>query len=317
MKTILSIFLLLVSVNLLAQHTFSIVAVDTVTGEVGGAGATCYETVNDIADVHPGVGYIHTQSYMNSDNQQYAKMLMDEGFSPQQIMDSLQVYDAENNSSIRQYAAVDLINGGRAAAFTGNNCYNYKGQRVGSNYAIAGNILLGAAILDSMESRFLNTNGTLADKLMAALQGAKVPGADSRCADEGVSSLSSYIIVAKPSDVAPEFYLSLNVENVLPTDPIDVLQQEFDNWKLTGIINGDKRNIIVLYPNPVDKELRISSEILLSKIKIHDFSGDTVYSSNLNSTLEKFDLKSFVPGVYFIEITDINKEKHIDKLIIK
>ncbi len=51
-----------------------------------------------------------------------------------------------------------------------------------------------------MEYRFLNTEGSLAEKLMSALQGAKVPGADTRCLNEGTSSLSAFVRVAKPND---------------------------------------------------------------------------------------------------------------------
>ena len=233
MKTVLTILHLTLCIlnNAFSQHTFSIIAIDTLTNEVGGAGATCYKTVNDIADVHPGIGYIHTQSYVNYDNQKRAKDLMDKHFSPQQIIDSLQKYDVEKTPELRQYSVIDLTNGGRTAAFTGENCFDYKGARIGKNYVIIGNILAGPEILDSMETKFINTKGSLEEKMMAALQGAKVPGADKRCTDQKVSSLSAYIIVAKPQDTSSKFYLNLNIENVYPLDPIDVLQTQFNNWK--------------------------------------------------------------------------------------
>ena len=120
-----------------------------ITNQVGGAGATCYQTVNDIADVHPGVGFVHTQSYMNSENQKLAKNLMDKHYSPKQIMDSLKKGDVEQNPSIRQYAAIDLTVGSCGAAFTGENCFDYKGSRIGRNYVIVGNILAGPHITSS------------------------------------------------------------------------------------------------------------------------------------------------------------------------
>lgn len=213
-----------------AQHTFSIIAIDSVTHQVGGAGATCFQTVNDIADVHPGVGFIHTQSYMNLENQKIAKSLMEKHYSPEQIVDSLKRGDVEQNSSVRQYAAIDLVNGGRCAAFTGNNCFDYKGSRIGKNYVIIGNILAGPEILDSMELQFNKCKGTLEQKLMAAMQGAKVPGADKRCLEKNVSSLSAYMIVANPTDKLGSYYLNINIENVYPADPIDILQSDFDKW---------------------------------------------------------------------------------------
>jgi uncharacterized Ntn-hydrolase superfamily protein len=86
-----------------------------------------------------------------------------------------------------------------------------------------------------MERAFLRTEGTLADKLMAALQGAKRIGADSRCAPKGVSCLSAFIRVAKPADTDANYgKLSLDI-NIDPApegvDPIDLLQKEFDSWK--------------------------------------------------------------------------------------
>ena len=89
-----------------------------------------------------------------------------------------------------------------------------------------------------MESNFLNTNGTLDQKLMSALQGANIPGADTRCLDEGISTLSAFIRVAKPNDNPNNYFMDLNVSNVTPyyaqtglwIDPIDTLQSLYDQW---------------------------------------------------------------------------------------
>src|SRR5688500_5536204 len=95
-KVLFSIWALALPVSVLnAQDTFSICAVDTVTGEVGSAGASCIDGtqiaggVVIISDVHNGVGVIHTQSYWLIQNQNYANSLMVAGLSPQQIIDSL------------------------------------------------------------------------------------------------------------------------------------------------------------------------------------------------------------------------------------
>ena len=82
------------------------------------------------------------------------------------------------------------------------------------NYSIQGNILLGAEILDSMEARFLAATGPLSDRLMACLQGANVPGADSRCLANGTSSLSAFVRVAKPGDADDSLFLDFLNENI-------------------------------------------------------------------------------------------------------
>ena len=79
-----------------AQDTFSIVAVDPDTRQVGSAGATCLDSVLEgtsaviISYIKPGVGAIHTQSYWNPINQANASTRMDAGDSPEAIMDWLE-----------------------------------------------------------------------------------------------------------------------------------------------------------------------------------------------------------------------------------
>lgn len=262
------LFCLIINGLLFSQDTFSIVAVDTTTGEIGSAGASCIDAsaiaggVLIISDILPGRGAIHTQSYWNPNNQTNARARMEAGDTPQEIMDWLADNDVQGNPAIRQYGAVAFGNQGeaQAAAFTGSNCLNYKNHNVGSHYAIQGNILLGQQILDSMEARFLNTTGSLAEKLMAALQGANVPGADSRCLDEGVSSLSAFVRVAKPGDTTGTFYLDLNVPQVpLGVEPIDSLQTLFDAWLATTSTMEKIENqpLAKIFPNPAQQKITV------------------------------------------------------------
>ena len=165
--------------------TFSIVAVDTNTNEVGSAGGSCIGNSIIISDMHPGIGVIHTQSYWLPANQNYASTLMIEGYSPQEIIELLEENDIQNNPTLRQYGVVDLyqendygimyeyecdeIDGAiwyglsennqlgqcadpiiaRSASFTGSNCLNWKGHINGINYAIQGNILIDENVLNA------------------------------------------------------------------------------------------------------------------------------------------------------------------------
>jgi len=94
-----------------AQDTFSIEAVDSATGVIGDAGASCLGAIMPIAphgaliisDIIPGIGSIHTQAYWDSTNQQYAHSLMLAGLNPQQILDSLNKNDVQAQPTIRQY----------------------------------------------------------------------------------------------------------------------------------------------------------------------------------------------------------------------
>jgi uncharacterized Ntn-hydrolase superfamily protein len=226
---------------LLAQDTFSIVAIDTLTGEIGSAGASCLDAraitggAAVISDLLPGVGAVHTQSYYVPANQQAAQRYLKAGLAAQALLDSMQQDDAESDPSHRQYGAVTIDSSGRVqtAAFTGDSCMAWHGHLTGGTYAIQGNILLGPQVLDSMEARFLRTEGSLARRLMAAMQGANIPGADSRCLEEGVSSQSAFLRVARPTDSALDIHLELIVDRTEEgVEPIDVLQTHYDTWLL-------------------------------------------------------------------------------------
>ena len=257
--------------------TFSIVAVDLDNGQVGSAGASCIGGSIIISDIHPGVGAIHTQSYWSGYNQLMASDLMDNGLSPDEIIDYIVENDVSNNPLIRQYGIVDLYDGGRSAAYTGDNCMDYKNHILGQTYAIQGNILINEEVLINIENNFNSTTGTLADKLMSALQGANIPGADSRCLDNETSSLSAFIRVANPMDDEDAFLLDLNINNTSNNqEPINLLQELYDQWLYDQDPTGDINQ---------DGVLNISDLIILIDFileGIYDSNGDMNYDEGLN-----------------------------------
>ena len=297
------------SFEILSQDTFSIVAVDTVTGEIGSAGASCIAGSFILSDVIEGIGAIHTQSYWNATNQLNARNRMLEGLSPQEIIDWLVANDAQGNPTIRQYGIVDLTRNGESAAYTGVNCFNYKNHVTGPGYAIQGNILLEQIIIDTMQTAFLNTQGPLADRLMAALQAAKIPGADTRCAQYGKSSISGFVKVVRIGD-GSNFYLQIVVPNT-PTnkDPIDSLQTKFNNWKIAKFnivdpflsqlevdpdtlpANGTSQSTITIFPkNNSDTLLASGKQILLSNTGAGTLSsvidlGDGIYIATITAPI--------------------------------
>jgi uncharacterized Ntn-hydrolase superfamily protein len=228
--------LMFLTQNIFSQDTFSIVAVDTATGEIGSAGASCVGPIGGVgafilSDVIEGVGAIHTQAYWNSTNQQNAHERMLEGLSPQEIIDWLVANDAQGNPTVRQYGIVDLTRNGESAAYTGINCDDYKNHATGLGYSVQGNILLGQVIIDTMQTTFLNTAGSLADRLMATLQAAKILGADTRCASRGTSSQSGFVKVVRIGDGNNPYLQIVVSDTPVGKDPIDSLQTLFDDWK--------------------------------------------------------------------------------------
>jgi uncharacterized Ntn-hydrolase superfamily protein len=236
-KIFVLIFAVLLSAEVFPQDTFSIVAVDTITGEIGSAGASCVGPFGGVgafilSDVIEGIGAIHTQASWHAINQQNAHNRMLEGLSPQQIIDWLVANDVQGNPHIRQYGIVDLTRNGESAAYTGVNCLDYKNHVTGPGYAVQGNILLGQIIVDTMQTMYLLTSGEpLADRLMKTLQAAKIIGADTRCAVRGTSSQSGFVKVVRIGDGGIPYLQIVVPDTPVGLDPIDSLQAMFDNWK--------------------------------------------------------------------------------------
>lgn len=296
-----------------AQHTFSIVAVDSVTGEIGSAGATCGDSIiwpgtpgaYIISDVLPGLGAIHSQAYWVAQNQQNAREQMTGGNSPEEIIAWLEENDVQSSPGSRQYGIVSY-NGGSplSAAYTGQFADSYKGHLIGPGYAIQGNILLGPQILDSMEARFLRQKGSLALKLMAAMQGANVVGADSRCTPEGTSSLSAFIRVAKPDDAADKLFLDINVAGTAKgIEPIDVLQDKFDKWHWTYVPEMVSEQWVAVFPNPAKDRLQVVSQRgNWASVEVFNSLGQRVAGSYVAGTEISFPTEKLATGLYSVHI---------------
>jgi len=319
-------------INVQAQDTFSIVGLDTLTGEVGSAGASCVDLIqfgipdaSFLGDLIPGVGAINTQAAYLAANQNNARTRMNLGETPAQIIAWLQANDAQTNPTTRQYGITAMISGTpQTAAFTGSNCMNYKNHIVGRNYCIQGNILSGQSVLDSMESKFKKTPGNLACKLMAALQGAKVVGADTRCAPNNSSSLFAFVKVSKPGDAYGSPYISIGVRTASNTfvEPIDSLQTIANNIGLCSITTGIKENKYAgsfgIFPNPAANVISVLnySPYKIEKVLIKNVSGQIVLVEENMREQQQIDISNLNKGIYFVEVSlKGSAEKQILKLI--
>ncbi|MCC6371111.1 MAG: DUF1028 domain-containing protein [Bacteroidia bacterium] len=319
--TLLLVLFLLKQINSKAQDTFSILAFDSITREIGAAGASCVDLYNFpgysndfICELMPDSGAIATQaSYMPS-NQYNARLRMVAGDSPSQIIAWLNANDVNANSSIRQYGVVALDRGyPRAAAFTGTNCMNYKNHIVGPNYTIHGNILLGQKVLDSIESGFKRTKGDLACKLMGAIKGANMVGADSRCAPNNSSSLFAFIKVTQPTDTfgKPSFLLSLKTHSNALIEPLDSLEKMFYRARncqvnSAGIPKINMSNgTFVLVPNPAIEQVSIyaAGAFYNSQVLVYDVYGREIFKFEIDR-IYRLDVSKWKKGIYFVELVN-------------
>jgi uncharacterized Ntn-hydrolase superfamily protein len=157
--------------------TFSIVARDSVNGELGVAVASRFFAVGTVVPwARADVGAVATQSFANTSFGWLGLDLLAKGMAPVDAIKTLLKDDADPMR--RQLGLVGAD--GRSATYTGSGCVPWAGGRNGRNYAIQGNILAGETVVAAMEQAFLQKQGTLADRLYAALMAGDQNGGDSR-----------------------------------------------------------------------------------------------------------------------------------------
>ncbi|MDZ7371330.1 MAG: DUF1028 domain-containing protein [candidate division KSB1 bacterium] len=178
MKVVAGILLL---IGLLAADepiaTFSIVGHDPQTGELGVAVASRFFAVGSVVPwAKAGVGAVATQAFANTTYGPKGLELLAQGKSPEEVIALLTA--ADDHPERRQVGIVAAD--GRSATYTGRGCNQWAGGRSGPHYACQGNILVGEAVVAAMEKAFLETKGTLAERLYAALLAGEAQGGDAR-----------------------------------------------------------------------------------------------------------------------------------------
>lgn len=165
------------STNRPHPSTFSIVARDPATGDLGVAVQSKFLAVGSVVPwAQAGVGAVATQSFANTAYGPEGLRLMAAGWTAREALDRLLAID--HDVTKRQVLLVDAD--GRAAAFTGEKCFDWAGHIVGDGYACAGNILVGQNTVQAMAETFAATQGPLAERLVAALAAGQAAGGDSR-----------------------------------------------------------------------------------------------------------------------------------------
>lgn len=158
-------------------HTYSIVARDPETGEMGVAVQSHWFSVGSIvAWGEAGVGVVATQSFVNPSFGPRGLELMKSGMSAEEALDLLIASD--EGREFRQLALLDVK--GNVKAFTGNKCIEGAGHIVGKNYSVQANLMLNDLVPNAMADAFENTKGPLAERMVAAMEAAQNVGGDIR-----------------------------------------------------------------------------------------------------------------------------------------
>jgi uncharacterized Ntn-hydrolase superfamily protein len=159
------------------MHTFSIVARDPQSGEMGVAVQSHWFSVGSLCPwAEAGVGAIATQSFVNVSFGPRGLTLLREGASAGRALEALLA--ADEGREVRQVAIVDAR--GEVAVHTGQKCVPDAGHRVGAGFSVQANLMLNDRVWPAMAAAFEGSTGPLAERLVAALEAGQAAGGDIR-----------------------------------------------------------------------------------------------------------------------------------------
>ncbi|MEM1619201.1 MAG: DUF1028 domain-containing protein [Fervidicoccaceae archaeon] len=216
--------------------TFSIVAYDRETGDLGVAVASKFVAVGAIVPwVKAGVGAIATQALANPLYGPRGLELLERGLGARRALEILTSEDPQREH--RQVGIVDSR--GEAAAYTGERCYPHAGHIVGDGFAVQGNILAGPEVLEAMATAFETSRGELVDRLLRALEAGDRAGGDRR------GKQSAAVVVHRRGGGylgLTDKYVDLRVDD--HPEPVAELIRIFEIWDLALLNREDPRDVV-------------------------------------------------------------------------
>ena len=227
--------------------TYSIVARDSITGEMGVAVQSHWFSVGSlVAYGKAGVGVVATQSFVNPSYGPKGLALMEQGLSSKQALDALIANDS--GKDYRQVAFLDV--NGNISTHTGVLCIEEAGHKVGKNFSVQANMMLNNTVWDAMAKAFEGEKGPLEVKMLAALNAAENEKGDIR----GKQSAAILIVKGKSSGNSWEdTVMDLRVED--SKDPLTELERlvkvhkayEYMNNGDLAMEKGDSKEAESLY----------------------------------------------------------------------
>ena len=204
------------------DNTFSIVARDPATGAVGGAVSTARLSVgNRVLRVEFGLGAVASQANTNTMLARDALERLRQGATAAEALDAALLADEKREE--RQLSV--MSSRGTQAAFTGAKPDDFKGHIIGKDAVVAGNILVGRETLEAMVTAFENTPGTLADRIMTALEAGQKAGGDRR------GKISAAIVVLNESPTTNSYARNIDLRIDSSKDPVGELRVLLDAYK--------------------------------------------------------------------------------------
>ena len=196
--------------------TYSIVALDERTGELGVAVQTRWLAVGSLVPwLRPGVGAIATQSFVDTRYGFEGIQLLAAGRSPEAALAEL--VSADKDPGVRQVGIVDAA--GRATAHTGADCVAAAGHVTGRGVSVQANMMERPTVWPAMLATFESAGGDLADRLVAALRAAEAEGGDVR----GRQSAAIVVVPGRPDAHPWDIRYDIRVDDARA--PLDELER--------------------------------------------------------------------------------------------
>jgi len=171
-------------------HTYSIVARDTVTGDMGVAVQSHWFSVGSIVSWgKAGVGVVATQSFVNTSFGPRGLSLLENGLTPKMAVETLLAID--EGRDVRQLAILDVH--GNVEAYTGKSCIDAAGHQVGDNFSVQANLMEKSTVWPAMAAAYKNSSGSLAERMLSAMEAAQNEGGDIR----GKQSVAILVVKGK------------------------------------------------------------------------------------------------------------------------
>ena len=200
--------------------TYSIVALDPETGELGAAVQSHWFSVGSLCTwARPGVGAVATQSVVEPAHGPNALDRLENGDSAEQALEAL--LDADPLATVRQVGVVDARGG--VAVATGPDCIAHAGDATGASWSCQANMMERDTVPAAMSAAFEAATGDLASRLLAALQAAEGEGGDVR------GRQSAALLVVPPEGEAWRARVDLRVED--HEDPLAELERLLALWR--------------------------------------------------------------------------------------
>jgi uncharacterized Ntn-hydrolase superfamily protein len=158
-------------------HTYSIVARDPATGQMGVAVQSHWFSVGSLVSwAEAGVGAIATQSFINTSFGPRGLELLKSGQSAGQVVE--QLIASDEGRELRQLAVLDAQGG--VTTYTGQRCVPEAGHYTGDTFSVQANLMLNNRVWPAMAQAFENSRGPLAERMVTALTAGQAQGGDIR-----------------------------------------------------------------------------------------------------------------------------------------